>query len=111
MVQWIITVVGARPSIPFKRKKQPLARVRHLVGYRLSDAARATIERFFGAAKRSYGLDTQYARGWEAVVRQVTLTMCAVLVVALAAQCAGAPELRLSPSRVLAHYQPVDDLS
>jgi hypothetical protein len=77
----------------------------------VSYAARAIIERFFGVAKRYYGLDTQYALGWDAVLRQVTLTMCAVLVVALAAQRAGAPELRLSPSRVLAHYQPVDDLS
>jgi hypothetical protein len=108
LVQWIVTVVRARPIIPFNRKKQPLARVRHLVWYGLSYAARAIIERFFGVAKRYYGLDTQYALGWHAVVRQVTLTMCAVLVVALAAQRAGAPELRLSPSRVLAHYQPVD---
>lgn len=108
LVQWIVTVLRARPIIPFNRKKQPLARVRHLVWSGLSYAARAIIERFFGVAKRYYGLDTQYALGWEAVVRHVTLTMCAVLVVALAAQRAGAPELRLSPSRVLAHYQPVN---
>jgi hypothetical protein len=106
LVAWIVTVLRARPIIPFNRKKQPLARVRHLVWHRLSYAARAIIERFFGVVKRYYGLDTQYAIGWAAVVRQVTLTMCAVLVVALAAQRAGAPELRLSPSRVLAHYPP-----
>jgi hypothetical protein len=108
LVAWIVTVLRARPIIPFNRKKQPRARVRHLVWYRLSYAARAVIERFFGVAKRYYALDTQYALGWAAVVRQVTLTMCATLVVALAAHRAGAPELRLSPSRVLAHYQPVD---
>ncbi len=111
LVAWIVAVLGARPIIPFNRKKQPLHRVRHLVWYRLSNAARAIIERFFGVAKRSYSLDTQYALGWHAVVRQVTLTMGAILIVALAAQRAGAPELRLSPSRVLAHFQPVDDLS
>jgi Transposase DDE domain len=108
LVEWIVTVLRARPIIPFNRKKQPLARVRHLVWHALSYAARAIIERFFGVAKRYYGLDTEYAIGWVAVVRQVTLTMCAILVVALAAQRAGASGLRLSPSRVLAHYQPVN---
>jgi hypothetical protein len=43
------------------------------------------------------------------VLLQVTLTFCAILVVALAAHRAGAPELRLSPSRVLAHYLPVEE--
>jgi len=107
LVRFIVTVLRARPIIPFNRKKQPLARVRQLVWYRLSYAARAVIERFFAAAKRYYGLDTRYAVGWEAVLRQVTLTQCAILVVALVAQQAGAPELRLSPTRVLAHYQPI----
>jgi hypothetical protein len=108
LVRFIVTVLGARPIIPFNRKKQPLARVRHLVWYRLSYAARAVIERFFAAAKRYYGLDTPYAIGWDAVVRQVTLTHCAILVVALLAHQAGAPQLRLSPTRVLAHYQPIE---
>jgi hypothetical protein len=78
------------------------------VWYRLSDAARAVIERFFGVAKRSSGLAPHSVTGWDAVVCQLTLTLCAVLIVALAAPRAGAPELRLSPSRVLAHFQPVD---
>jgi hypothetical protein len=108
LVRFIVTVLHAHPIIPFNRKKQPLAAVRHLVWSPLSYAARAIIERFFAAAKRYYGLDTQYACGWEAVFLRVTLTHCAILVVALAAQQAGAPELRLSPTRVLAHYQPVD---
>ncbi len=33
--------------------------------------------------------------------------MCAILVVAPAAQHAGTPQLRLSPSRVLAHFLPI----
>jgi Transposase DDE domain len=110
LVRFVVTVIGARPIIPCNRKKQPLARVRHLVRSRLSYAARATIERFFAAAKRSDGLDTQYAIGWEPVLLRVTLTFCAVLVVALAAHTAGAPELRLSPTRVLAHYLPVQEI-
>jgi hypothetical protein len=108
LVRWIVTVLRARPIIPFNRKKQPLARVRHLVWYRLSYLKRGIIERFFAAAKRYYGLDTSYALDGEAVLLRVTLTFCAILVVALAAHQAGAPELRLSPTRVLPHYLPVE---
>lgn len=108
LVRFIVAVLGARPIIPFNRKKQPLARVRHLAWYRLSYAARAVIERFFGVAKRHYHLDAAEAVGWEPVLLRVTLTFCAILVVALAAQHAGAPALRLSPTRVLAHYLPVE---
>ncbi len=109
LVRFIVTVLRARPIIPFNRKKQPLARVRHLAWARLSYAARAVIERFFGIAKRHYHLDTAEAVGWEPVLLRVTLTFCAILVVALAAHQAGAPELRLSPTRVLAHYLPVQE--
>lgn len=109
LVHFIVAVIGAHPIIPFNRKKQPLARVRHLVWWPVSYAARAIIERFFAAAKRYYRLDTDYVVGWDAVVLRVTLTFCAMLVVALAAQHAGAPDLRLSPTRVLAHYLPVQD--
>lgn len=108
LVRWIVTVLRARPIIPFNRKKQPLGRVRHLVWYRLSYLKRAIIERFFAAAKRYCSLDTSYTLDGQAVLLRVTLTFCAILVVALAAHQAGAPELRLSPTRVLAHYQPVD---
>ncbi|MDP8922837.1 MAG: transposase [Chloroflexota bacterium] len=111
LVRFIVAVLGARPIIPFNRKKQPLARVRHLAWYRLSYAARAVIERFFGVAKRHYRLDTADAVGWEPVLLRVTLTFCAILVVALAAHQAGAPELRLSPTRVLAHYLPVQEVA
>jgi hypothetical protein len=111
LVRFIVTVLRARPIIPFNRKKQPLARVRQLAWARLSYAARAVIERFFGIAKRHYQLDTAQAVGWEPVLLRVTLTFCAILVVALAAHDAGAPELRLSPSRVLAHYLPVQEVA
>jgi Transposase DDE domain len=109
LVRFVVTVIGARPLIPFNRKKQPLARVRHLVWWGVSYAARAAIERFFAAAKRYYGLDTRYAAGWDAVLLRVTLTFCAILVVALTADARGAYRLRLSPTRVLAHYLPVQE--
>ena len=108
-VRFISTVIGARPILPFHRTKQPLARGRHRVCSRLSDAARALSERFFAAAKRYDRLDTGYAVGWEPVLLRVTLPFGAILVVALAAQRSGAPQLRLSPTRVLAHYLPVEE--
>jgi hypothetical protein len=108
LVRFIVTVIKARPIIPFNRKKQPLGSVRHLVWYRLSYSIRSVVERFFAAAKRYYRLDTSYIEGWDAVLIRVTLTYCAILVVALVAEQVGAPELCLSPSRVLAHYQPVE---
>lgn len=108
LVRFIVTVIKARPIIPFNRKKQPLRNVRHLVWYHLSYAARSIIERFFAVAKRYYRLDTSYVEGWDAVLIRTTLTYCAILVVALVAEQAGYPELRLSPSHVLAHYQPVE---
>jgi hypothetical protein len=111
LVRFIVTALRARPIIPFNRKKRPLARVRHLAWFRLSYAARAVIERFFGIAKRPYRLDTADAVGWEPVLLRVTLTFCAILVVALAAHQAGAPDLRLSPTRVLAHYLPVQEVA
>ena len=109
LVQFIVTVIRAHPIIPFNRKKQPLTRVRHLVDWPLSDAARAVIARCFAATKRSSHRNTTDAVGWDAVLRRVTRTFCATLVVALAAHHVGAPALRLPPTRVLAHYLPVEE--
>lgn len=109
LYQWIRTTLAALPIIPFNRKRQPLDTVRHLVPWPLSYAARAVIERFFAVAKRYYQLNTAGAVGWDAVLLRVTLTFCATLVVALAAHHAGVPALRLSPTRVLAHYLPVEE--
>ncbi len=108
LVHFIVTVIGAHPIIPFNRKKQPLARVRQLVYWPVSYLARAVIERFFAVAKRYYGLGTADRLGWNAVLLQVTLTFCAILIVALVAHEVGRADLRLSPTRVLAHYLPVE---
>lgn len=109
LVAFIVTILGAHPIIPFNRKRQPLARVRLLVYWPLNYLVRAAIERFFAAAKRYYGLDPHYRVGWDAVLLQVTLTFCAIFVVALAASELGRPDLRLSPTRVLASYLPVHE--
>ena len=83
--------------------------MRHLVWWPLSYAARGAIERYFAVAKRYCRLGCHHAIGYPAVTQRVTLTFGAILVVALAAQRAGQPHLRLSPTRVLAHYLPVED--
>jgi hypothetical protein len=62
---------------------------------------------FFAAAKRYDRLDTRCRRGWDTVLLRVTLTFCAILVVALVAAERGRSDLRLSPTRVLAHHLPV----
>jgi hypothetical protein len=68
-------------------------------------APHAVIERFFAAAKRSSGLGTADCLGRRVVLLQVTLTSCAI--VRPAPRRLGA-DLRLSPTRVLAHYLPVE---
>lgn len=90
LVHFIVTVLGAHPIIPFTRTKQPLACVRHLVSWPLRDLARA-IGAPFGP------------------LLQVTRSFCAIMVVALVAHELGCPDLRLSPTRVLAHYLPVQE--
>ena len=111
MVPFIVTVLRARPSIPCNSKKQPRGRVCQLAWSRCSYTARAIIARFFGIAQRHYHLDTADTVGWEPVLVRVTLTFCAILVVAVAAQHARAPELRLSPTRVLAHYLRIQEVA
>ena len=109
LVRFIVTVIKARPIIPSNRKKQPLARAPHPAWFRLSYSIHSIIERFLATAKRYYDLDTRYVEGWDAVLSRVSLTFCAILVVALLAEQAGYPELRLSPIRILAHYLPVEE--
>lgn len=45
---------------------------------------------------------------WRAAEFASSITLCATLVVGLAAHHCGAPDLCLSPTRVLAHYLPVE---
>ncbi len=64
---------------------------------------RSAIERFFGRVFLFFHLQRPPLSGWSSKVRQVALTYTATLIVALAAQQAGRPDLILSPKRVLAH--------
>ena len=64
---------------------------------------RSGIERFFGRVFLFFQLQRPPLSGWSTIARQVALTYAATIIVALAAQEAGRPDLIRSPKRVLAH--------
>src|SRR5262249_40830900 len=66
---------------------------------------RTSIERFFGRVFSLFGLfclQRPALVGWSAITARVALTYAAIVVVGLAAQQAGRPDLIRSPKRVLA---------
>jgi len=64
---------------------------------------RSAIERFFGHVFLFFRLQRPPLSGWSSLVRQVALVYTATIIIALAAQQAGHPDLIRSPKRVLAH--------
>ena len=67
---------------------------------------RSSIERFFGRVFSLFSLfrlQRPPLAGWSAITARVMLTYAATIVVGLAAQQAGRPDLIRSPKRVLAH--------
>src|SRR5204862_1524440 len=103
LIAWIHAVLGAIAVIPWnpKRKKNrsclPPTWTKEELG------KRSSIERFFGRVFLFFHLQRPPLSGWSAIARQVALTYTASLIVALAAQQAGRPDLIRSPKRVLAH--------
>jgi hypothetical protein len=64
---------------------------------------RSSIERFFGRVFLFFRLQRPPLSGWSTISRRVALTYTATIIVALAAQQAGRPDLIRSSKRVLAH--------
>jgi hypothetical protein len=64
---------------------------------------RSARERCCGRVLRFFHLPRPPRQGWSAVTRRVALTDAATIVVALAAQQHGRPDLIRSPKQVLAH--------
>jgi hypothetical protein len=100
------TALGAVAVIPWIPKRQknrtqlPPTWTAQEVGKRTS------IECFFGRVFSLFGLfrlQRPPLAGWLAVASRVALTYAATIIVALAAQQAGRPDLIRSPKRVLAH--------
>jgi hypothetical protein len=63
----------------------------------------AGIERVFGGVVCFFRLQRPPLTGWSAVAARAGLTHAGVVIVALAADVAGRPDLTRSPKRVLAH--------
>jgi transposase len=103
LIAWIHRVLGAIAVIPWnpgRRKNRsclPPTWTREELG------KRSSIERFFGRVFLFFRLQRPPLSGWSQIASQVALTYTASIVVGLAAQQAGRPDLIRSPKRVLAH--------
>ncbi|HZS92018.1 MAG TPA: transposase [Chloroflexota bacterium] len=103
LIAWIHTTLGAVAVIPFTPKATK-DRACLLPTWTADELGkRSTIERFFGRLFRVFPLQRPPLAGWSAVTCAVALSFTATLIVALAAQQAGRPDLIRSPRRVLAH--------
>ena len=103
LIAWIHSVLGAIAVIPWNpgrtknRSCLPPTWTKEELG------KRSSIERFFGRVFLFFRLQRPPLSGWSQIVSQVALTYTASIIVGLAAQQAGRPDLIRSPKRVLAH--------
>ncbi|MGH2410446.1 MAG: transposase [Chloroflexota bacterium] len=103
LIAWIHTTLGAVAVIPWNPKRQKNRTCLPPTWTHDALGKRSAIERFFGRVFLFFHLQRPPLCGWSAVASRVALTYAATLVVALAAQQAGRPDLIRSPKRVLAH--------
>jgi hypothetical protein len=106
LITWIHTALGAVAVIPWNPKRQKNRTQLPPTWTAQELGKRTSIERFFGRIFSLFGLfrlQRPPLTGWSAVAARVALTYAATIVVALAAQQAGRPDLIRAPKRVLAH--------
>lgn len=103
LITWLHTVLGAVAVIPWNPKRQKNRSCLPPTWTREELGKRSGIERFFGRVFLFFHLQRPPLSGWSTIARQVALTYTATIIVALAAQHAGRPDLIRSPKRVLAH--------
>ncbi len=103
LIGWIHSVLGAVAVIPWNPKRQKNRSCLPPTWTKEELGKRSAIERFFGRVFLFFHLQRPPLSGWSAIARQVALTYTATIIVALAAQQAGRPDLIRSPKRVLAH--------
>ncbi len=103
LIMWIHTVLGAIAVIPWHPKRQKNRSCLPPTWTKEALGKRSSIERFFGHVFLFFHLQRPPLSGWSAITTQVALTYTATIIVALAAQQAGRPDLIRSPKRVLAH--------
>ena len=103
LIAWIHSALGAVAVVPWNPKRQKNRSCLPPTWTKEELGKRSAIERFFGRVFLCFHLQRPPLCGWSAIARQVALMYTATIVVALAAQHAGHPDLIRSPKRVLAH--------
>jgi len=103
LIAWIHATLGAVAVIPWNPKRQKNRFCLPPTWTKEELGKRSGIERFFGRIFLFFHLQRPPLFGWSTMVRQVALAYTATIIVALAAQQAGRPDLIRSPKRVLAH--------
>src|SRR3989440_521892 len=103
LIHWIHATLGAIAVVPWNPKRQKNRSCLPPTWTKEELGKRSSIERFFGRVFLFFHLQRPPLWGWSAMTRQVALTYTASIIVGLAAQQAGRPELIRSPKRVLAH--------
>src|SRR5437870_13197711 len=103
LIAWIHRVLGAVAVIPWNPKNQKKRSCLPPTWTKEELGKRSSIERFFGRVFLFFHLQRPPLCGWSEIASQVALTYCASVIVGLAAQQAGRPDLIRSPKRVLAH--------
>jgi hypothetical protein len=106
LIAWIHTTLGAVAVVPWNPKRQKNRTGLPPTWTAEERGKRSSIERCFGRVFSLFSpfrLQRPPLAGWTAVETRVALTYAATLVVGLAAQHAGRPDLIRSPTRVLAH--------
>ena len=103
LIQWIHGVLGAVAVIPWNPKRQKNRSCLPPTWTKEELGKRTSIERFFGRVFLFFHLQRPPLSGWSAIATRVALTYTASIIVALAAQHAGRPDLIRSPKCVLAH--------
>ena len=102
LIAWIHATLGAVAVIPWNPKRQKNRSCLPPTWTKEELGKRSSIERFFRRVFLFLHLQRPPLSGWSNMVRQVALTYTATIIVALAAQQAGRPDLIRSPKRVLA---------
>jgi hypothetical protein len=103
LLVWIHMVLGAVAVVAYNPKNRKKSSYLPPTWTREERGFRSSIERFFGRVFLFFHLQRPPLTGWSEVASQVALTYTASIIVGLAAQAAGRPDLIRSPKRVLAH--------
>ena len=103
LIAWNHSVLRANAVIPWNPKRQKNRSCLPPTWTKEQLGKRSGIERFFGRVFLFFHLQRPPLYSWSAIASQVALTYTASLIVALAAQQAGRPDLIRSPKRVFAH--------